>query len=505
MSTLSITDLRVDVQTETGPKEILKGVNLTVRSGEVHAIMGPNGSGKSTLAYAIAGHPKYTITGGSVKLDDVELTELTVDERARAGLFLAMQYPIEVPGVSVTNFLRTAKTALDGQAPKVRTWPKVVSGALTRLEMDPDFATRSVNEGFSGGEKKRNEIFQLAVLEPKLAILDETDSGLDIDALKNVADGVNALRSPDRAFVVITHYQRLLDYIQPDVVHAVNPAWLAAYGVLSAKRRDIPLLASYHTQLSSYVEKLHLGWLTRPADWWTTNLHNQAEVNLCTSPQMVASAIEHGVGRVDLWPKAVDTTTYHPGARTKRMRRRLTDDHPEMPLAIYVGRLSNEKNLDDLLEPVHRMPHVRFAFVGSGPASDRLKSAFSGTQTVFTGYLTGHELAEAYASADVFCFPSTTETLGFAGLEAMASGVPVIGADAGGIPHLFTHGTEGFLFEPHNADRIVELLGLLTDDPALRARMGEAARAEAERHGWRAATDSLLRFYGLAIERHGRS
>ena len=298
--------------------------------------------------------------------------------------------------------------------------------------------------------------------------------------------------------------EQMIDF-QPDVVHAVNPAWLAAYGVLSAKRRDIPLLASYHTQLSSYVEKLHLGWLTRPADWWTTNLHNQAEVNLCTSPQMVASAIEHGVGRVDLWPKAVDTTTYHPGARTKRMRRRLTDDHPEMPLAIYVGRLSNEKNLDDLLEPVHRMPHVRFAFVGSGPASDRLKSAFSGTQTVFTGYLTGHELAEAYASADVFCFPSTTETIGFAGLEAMASGVPVIGADAGGIPHLFTHGTEGFLFEPHNADRIVELLGLLTDDPALRARMGEAARAEAERHGWRAATDSLLRFYGLAIERHGRS
>ena len=298
--------------------------------------------------------------------------------------------------------------------------------------------------------------------------------------------------------------EQMIDF-QPDVVHAVNPAWLAAYGVLSAKRRDIPLLASYHTQLSSYVEKLHLGWLTRPADWWTTNLHNQAEVNLCTSPQMVASAIEHGVGRVDLWPKAVDTTTYHPGARTKRMRRRLTDDHPEMPLAIYVGRLSNEKNLDDLLEPVHRMPHVRFAFVGSGPASDRLKSAFSGTQTVFTGYRPGPERAEAYACADVFCFPSTTETLGFAGLEAMASGVPVIGADAGGIPHLFTHGTEGFLFEPHNADRIVELLGLLTDDPALRARMGEAARAEAERHGWRAATDSLLRFYGLAIERHGRS
>ena len=298
--------------------------------------------------------------------------------------------------------------------------------------------------------------------------------------------------------------EQMIDF-QPDVVHAINPAWLAAYGVLSAKRRNIPLLASYHTQLSSYTEELHLNWLTRPADWWTTNLHNQAEVNLCTSPQMVESAITHGVRRVDLWPKAVDTTTYHPGARTKRMRRRLTDNHPEMPLALYVGRLSNEKNLDDLLAPVHRLPNVRFAFVGSGPASDRLRSAFSGTQTVFTGYLTGHELAEAYASADVFCFPSTTETLGFAGLEAMASGVPVLGADAGGIPDLFTHGTEGFLFEPHNTDQIVDLIRRLTDDPALRARMGAAARAEAERHGWRVATESLLGLYDLAIERHSRA
>ena len=221
MSTLSINDLRVEVATESGPKEILKGVNLTVNDGEVHAIMGPNGSGKSTLAYAIAGHPKYTITGGSVTLDGVELTELTVDERARAGLFLAMQYPIEVPGVSVANFLRTAKTALDGEAPKVRTWVKDVNAALDRLQLDHSFSQRSVNEGFSGGEKKRHEIAQLELLNPKFAILDETDSGLDIDALKSVADGVNALRSPDRAFIVITHYQRLLDYIKPDVVHVL--------------------------------------------------------------------------------------------------------------------------------------------------------------------------------------------------------------------------------------------------------------------------------------------
>ncbi|MFT4295538.1 MAG: Fe-S cluster assembly ATPase SufC [Micropruina sp.] len=231
MSTLSITDLRVDVQTESGPKEILKGVNLTVSSGEVHAIMGPNGSGKSTLAYAIAGHPKYTITGGSVKLDDVELTELTVDERARAGLFLAMQYPIEVPGVSVANFLRTAKTALDGEAPKVRTWVKDVNAALDRLGLDQTFSARSLNEGFSGGEKKRNEIVQLELLNPGFAILDETDSGLDIDALRIVSEGVNRYHAQgDRGVLLITHYTRILNYIKPDFVHVFVDGRIAEEG-----------------------------------------------------------------------------------------------------------------------------------------------------------------------------------------------------------------------------------------------------------------------------------
>ncbi|MFT3833759.1 MAG: Fe-S cluster assembly ATPase SufC [Micropruina sp.] len=231
MSTLSITDLRVDVQTESGPKEILKGVNLTVKSGEVHAIMGPNGSGKSTLAYAIAGHPKYTITGGSVTLDGVELTELTVDERARAGLFLAMQYPIEVPGVSVANFLRTAKTALDGEAPKVRTWVKDVNVALDRLGLDQTFSARSLNEGFSGGEKKRNEIVQLELLNPKFAILDETDSGLDIDALRIVSEGVNRFHAQgDRGVLLITHYTRILNYIKPDFVHVFVDGRIAEEG-----------------------------------------------------------------------------------------------------------------------------------------------------------------------------------------------------------------------------------------------------------------------------------
>ena len=220
MSNLVISDLHVDVLTEEGPKQILKGVDLTVNSGEVHAIMGPNGSGKSTLAYSIAGHPKYEITSGSVTLDGVELTDLTVDERARQGLFLAMQYPVEVPGVSVANFLRTAKTALDGEAPKIRTWVKDVEKVLNGMNLDSSFSARSVNEGFSGGEKKRHEIAQLELLNPKAAILDETDSGLDIDALRIVSEGVNRYSAQgDRAVMLITHYTRILRYIDPTFVH----------------------------------------------------------------------------------------------------------------------------------------------------------------------------------------------------------------------------------------------------------------------------------------------
>ena len=231
MSELHISDLRVEVETESGPKEILKGVNLRVRSGEVHAIMGPNGSGKSTLAYSIAGHPKYTITSGSVSLDGVELTELSVDARAKAGLFLAMQYPIEVPGVSVANFLRTAKTALSGEAPKVRTWVKDVNAALERVGLDGTFAARSLNEGFSGGEKKRNEIAQLELLNPRFAILDETDSGLDIDALRIVSEGVNRYTSQgDRGLLLITHYTRILNYIKPDTVHVFVDGRIVASG-----------------------------------------------------------------------------------------------------------------------------------------------------------------------------------------------------------------------------------------------------------------------------------
>jgi Fe-S cluster assembly ATP-binding protein len=220
MSTLEIKDLHVSVATDDGPKEILKGVDLTVASGQTHAIMGPNGSGKSTLAYAVAGHPKYEVTEGSVTLDGQDVLAMTVDERARAGLFLAMQYPVEVPGVSMANFLRSAATAVRGEAPKLRTWVREVKGAMGDLGIDPDFAERSVNEGFSGGEKKRHEVLQLALLKPKFAILDETDSGLDVDALRVVSEGVNRYRaSGDVGVLLITHYQRLLQYIRPDVVH----------------------------------------------------------------------------------------------------------------------------------------------------------------------------------------------------------------------------------------------------------------------------------------------
>jgi Fe-S cluster assembly ATP-binding protein len=221
MSTLEIRDLQVSVKLPEGElKPILAGVNLTVKAGETHAIMGPNGSGKSTLAYSIAGHPKYQVTAGTVTLDGADVLSMTVDERARAGLFLAMQYPVEVPGVSVANFLRTAKTAIDGEAPKLRTWAGELRTAMERLHIDPAFAQRNVNEGFSGGEKKRHEIMQLELLNPKVAVLDETDSGLDIDALRVVSEGVNRIRATgETGLLLITHYTRILRYIRPDFVH----------------------------------------------------------------------------------------------------------------------------------------------------------------------------------------------------------------------------------------------------------------------------------------------
>jgi Fe-S cluster assembly ATP-binding protein len=231
MPTLEIRDLHVSVETKEGPKPILRGVDLTIASGETHAIMGPNGSGKSTLASALAGHPKYTVTSGTATLDGEDLLAMTVDQRARAGLFLAMQYPVEVSGVSVANFLRTAKTAISGEAPKLRTWGKEVKGAMENLRMDPAFAERSVNEGFSGGEKKRHEILQMELFKPRFAILDETDSGLDVDALRVVSEGVNrAKEQTDIGILLITHYTRILRYIKPDFVHVFVDGKIAEEG-----------------------------------------------------------------------------------------------------------------------------------------------------------------------------------------------------------------------------------------------------------------------------------
>jgi Fe-S cluster assembly ATP-binding protein len=220
MSSLVISNLHAQVETDLGPKDILRGVDLTVDSGRTHAVMGPNGSGKSTLAYVIAGHPRYIVTGGSITLDGQDVLTMTVDQRARAGLFLAMQYPVEIPGVSVANFMRTSVTAVRGEAPKLRTWIKELKDAMAAISMDPSFAERNVNEGFSGGEKKRLEILQLGMLRPKIAILDETDSGLDVDALRVVSEGVNRFREETGAgTLLITHYTRILRYITADVVH----------------------------------------------------------------------------------------------------------------------------------------------------------------------------------------------------------------------------------------------------------------------------------------------
>jgi Fe-S cluster assembly ATP-binding protein len=232
MATLEIRDLHVSVEEAAGTyREILRGVDLAVSAGQTHAIMGPNGSGKSTLAYAIAGHPKYKVTSGSVTLDGEDVTAMSVDARARAGLFLAMQYPVEVPGVSVSNFLRTAMTAVRGEAPKLRDFTKQLRASMEGLAISPEFAQRNLNEGFSGGEKKRHEILQLELLNPKIAILDETDSGLDIDALKVVSEGVNRYREGEgHGVLLITHYTRILRYVQPDFVHVFVGGRIVAEG-----------------------------------------------------------------------------------------------------------------------------------------------------------------------------------------------------------------------------------------------------------------------------------
>lgn len=299
---------------------------------------------------------------------------------------------------------------------------------------------------------------------------------------------------------------REVEQFAPHVIHAVNPVVLAAYGALSATRRDLPMLASFHTDTPEYADALGLSAVRRGGTAWLRTVHNLAEVNLCTSPQMVERAREIGIRHVGLWPKAVDTIGYAPERADPVMRARLTDGHPASKLLVYVGRMSKEKHLEELLPLIRRLAPsgVRLAMVGSGPHLAELRHRFAGTPTVFTGYLSGAPLAAAYASSDVFVFPSRTETLGFVAMESQASGVPVVGANAGGIPSALVDGVTGFLYPPGDEQRLIEAVTRLVTDDALRARMGAAGRAETQRWSWRAATEGLVEAYGEAIDRHWR-
>lgn len=296
--------------------------------------------------------------------------------------------------------------------------------------------------------------------------------------------------------------ERAVTAFRPDVVHAVNPVWFGAWGTLSARWRDLPLLASFHTDVPQYMSALGLGPLRGAVEQWIRATHNLAQVNLCTSGPMVERAARMGVRDVALWPKGVDTRLFSPAKASPAMRARLTDGHPGERLVLSVGRLSKEKNLEALLEPIRQLPGTRLAVVGTGPHRAELERRFAGTPTTFVGPLAGEELAAAYASADVFAFPSTTETLGLVALESLASGVPVVGARAGGIPFAVDDGRTGLLAAPGDAVELTEHLARLLDDGPLRTRMGEAGRADAEAHGWRSATEALVASYEQAVERH---
>ncbi|MEX2540794.1 MAG: glycosyltransferase [Trueperaceae bacterium] len=291
---------------------------------------------------------------------------------------------------------------------------------------------------------------------------------------------------------------RELDAFAPDVVHVVNPVILGMWGTAIAKQRNLPLLASFHTDITQYAQHMKLSFLGPFSRTFLREVHNQAHLNLCTSGPMVRAARELGIRRVRLWPKAVDTERYQPSNRSSEMRSRLSAGDPEAPLMIYVGRLSFEKRLEWLHAPITRLPGVRLAFVGAGPAEGFLRKRFESTRTVFTGYMSGDELAQAYASADVFAFPSDTETLGFVAMEAMASGVPAVGANAGGIPDVIQHGQNGLLFEPGDLDDLTEKLDLLLRDADLRMRLAGAARLSMEGLSWRVATEKLVEYYRLA-------
>lgn len=293
---------------------------------------------------------------------------------------------------------------------------------------------------------------------------------------------------------------RRLKQFNPDVVHAVNPIWYAGYGALLAKHHKIPLLGSFHTDVPSYTVDLGIGFVRRPAIGTIRGLHNLAEINLVTSDPMRQRAAEYGIKNVELWPKAVDTHGYHPSRASREMRHTLTDGHPDAPLVLFVGRISAEKNLARLKTIMpklrERVPGARLAFVGEGPQYEKAKREFDPDYTHFAGYMTGKSLAEAFASADVFAFPSLTETLGLVALESFASGVPVVGSNAGGIPYVIEDGKTGLLVEPDASDDewVAALASILTND-GKREEMSRNARAEAEAWSWRAATETLVDYY----------
>jgi glycosyltransferase involved in cell wall biosynthesis len=297
---------------------------------------------------------------------------------------------------------------------------------------------------------------------------------------------------------------RELDAFAPDVVHVVNPVILGLWGTMVANQRGLPLLASYHTDITQYAVHMRLPFLSPISRVFLRDVHNRAHVNLCTSQPMVNSARGLGIHRVRLWRKAVDTERYDPGKRDPDMRARLSDGHPDAPLLLYVGRVSAEKRLDWLYAPVTQLPGVRLAVIGSGPAEAAMRARFAGTNTKFLGYMTGEELARAYASADVLAFPSDTETLGFVAMEAMASGIPAVGARAGGVPDVIRHEENGLMFTPGDLGDLTEQLRRLIADPLLRARLGRAARADMERWSWRASTEGLVKHYELARAVHAR-
>jgi glycosyltransferase involved in cell wall biosynthesis len=291
-----------------------------------------------------------------------------------------------------------------------------------------------------------------------------------------------------------------LDQFQPDIIHVVNPAILGLGGLYYGKKLEIPILASYHTHLPKYLQHYGLAML-EPLLWeLLKGAHNQAELNLCTSTVMVEELSNHGIERVDLWQRGVDTELYQPQFASLEMRNRLSQNNPESPLLLYVGRLGAEKEIERIKPILDAIPNARLALVGDGPHRQNLEQYFSGTQTYFVGYLRGKELASAYASADVFIFPSRTETLGLVLLEAMAAGTPVVAARSGGIPDIVTDGVNGYLFDPTDEGGAIRATQRLFAHPEERETLRENARKEALRWGWGAATQQLARYYQSIVK-----